>query len=211
MRMYLNPVLILAKLVRNPKVLDLLRPLSKRMAQFLYSRRWRNHKDQWTFERVTSFDERFDRFWEKMMDRYPIMVARHRRYLNWRYAQHPDIKYTIFTALRDGQLQGFIVLSVQHRFVLQGLVADLLAEDDETTEVLLKHAMSYFLGKGVDMVSSWNWPGTDFLRALENLGFSQRRIAAPLVCMIFDTQLIDEAFITNPQNWYVTLADSDGV
>jgi len=75
----------------------------------------------------------------------------------------------------------------------------------------MKQAMRYFLAAGVDMVSSWNWPGTDFLHALENLGFRRRRVAAPLVCMIFDDQLIVETFITDPQNWYVTLGDSDGV
>jgi hypothetical protein len=211
MRAYLNPALLLAKLLRNPKVLDVLRPLSKRLARLLHSRRWCDPDSRWTLESVTSFDERFDRFWERMIDRYPIMVARHSRYLNWRYTDRPDVEYTICVALLDGEIQGFVVLSVQHRFVLQGLVADLLAVDEETTEELMRKAMRYFLDKGVDMVSSWNWPGTDFLRVLKNLGFSQRRVAAPLVCMIFDEQLIDEAFITDPQNWYVTLGDSDGV
>lgn len=211
MRLYLNPLLLLAKLLRNPKVLDKLRPLSKRISQLLFDRRQRLQKKLWTFERVTSFDERFDRFWEQMKSQYPIMVARHRNYLNWRYTQRPDTNYTIYAAVRDGELQGFVVLSVQHRFVLQGLVADLLAVDGETTEALMKRALKYFLANGVDMVSSWNWPNTDFFYVLENLGFRERRVAAPLVCMIFDTQLIEEAFITDPQNWYVTLGDSDGV
>ncbi|MGD9344558.1 MAG: GNAT family N-acetyltransferase [Candidatus Aminicenantes bacterium] len=211
MRAYLNPLLILAKLVRNPKILDLLRPLSKWLSRFLYRRRWKESQEDGTLEQVTSFDERFDRFWERMIGRYPIMVARHRRYLNWRYVQRPDVEYSTFTAIRDGELQGFVVLSVQHRFVRQGLVADLLAVDEKTMEILMKQAMRYFLAKGVDMVSSWNWAQTEFLRVVENLGFRRRRVAAPLVCMIFDDQLIDESFITDPQNWYVTLGDSDGV
>jgi hypothetical protein len=211
MRRYLNPGLFLAKLVRIPKTLDWTRPLGKRLAWALYGRRWARAVEEWTIEYVPSFDQRFDRFWERMVNVYPIMVARHRNYLNWRYVERPDVQYTTYAVTREGALQGFVVLSVQHRIVLQGLVADLLAVDKTTTEVLLQRALTHFLERGVDMVSCWALPATDLCRTLRRFGFIQRRVAAPLVCMVFDHDAIDEAFLCNPRNWYVTMGDSDGV
>jgi hypothetical protein len=211
MRRYLNPGLILGKLTRSPRILDWTRALGNRLVGALYGRRWALSMEAWSIERVPSFDERFDRFWERMSNVYPIMVARHRSYLNWRYVERPDVQYTTYAITREGELQGYVVLSLQRRIAMQGLVADLLAVDETATEVLLQRALAHFLDQGVDMASCWALPHTGLYRTLRRLGFAQRRVAAPLVCMVFDPDTIDEAFLCDPRNWYVTMGDSDGV
>jgi len=211
MRRYLNPGLFVAKLTQSPRILDWTRPLGNRLVRALYGRRWARPVEGWTIECIPSFDERFDRFWERMANVYPVMVARHRNYLNWRYVERPDVRYTTYAATREGELQGYVVLSLQRRIALQGLVADLLAEDDATMDVLLQRALTHFLDRSADMVSCWALPQTDLYRALRRLGFIQRRVAAPLVCMVFDHDTVDEAFLCDSRNWYVTMGDSDGV
>jgi hypothetical protein len=211
MRVYLNPLLLLAKIWGTPKILELFRPVTKRIGRILFARRWRTREKTHTVEKITTFDERFEGFWDRMIDTYPVMVSRDRDYLNWRYTERPDAKYTIFTVLHNDDIQGFVVLSLQQENMLQGLVVDLLAADEKSTETLLKKAMAYFLDKGVDMVSSWAWPGTTLFHVLKKIRFLQKHDAAPLVCMIFDEQNIDEPFVRDPKNWYVTMGDSDGV
>lgn len=211
MRRYLNPGLFLARLVRIPRILDWTRPLGKRLAWVLYGQRWARSVEEWAIERVPYFDERFDRFWERMVNVYPVMVARHGKHLNWRYVERPDVRYTTYAATQDEELQGYVVLSLERRIALQGLVADLLAVDETITEALLQRALAHFLDQGVDMVSCWALRHTDLYRALRRLGFIQRRVAAPLVCMVFDHGTIDEKFLCDPRNWYVTMGDSDGV
>lgn len=211
LRYYMNPGLLLARFTRSARIMDWMRPLGNRLVRALYGWRWTRPVQGWTIEYIPSFDKRFDVFWEQMADTYPIMVARNSRYLNWRYVERPDIRYTTYAATREGQVQGYIVLSMERDIVFQGLVADLLAVDDATTEVLVKRALAHFLAQGVDTVSCWALPHTGLHRVLLRLAFFQRGVAAPLVCMVFDPDAIDEAFLCDPQNWYVTMGDSDGV
>jgi hypothetical protein len=211
MRRYLNPGLVLGKLTRSRRVLEATRPLGNKLAGLLYRRGLGQPDGERTIEEIARFDERFDFFCERMTHVYPIMVARHRHYLNWRYIDRPDVKYTTYAAMQGAELQGYVVLSMQRRMVLQGLVADLLAVDDATTHLLLRRALTHFLDQGADMVSCWALPHTGLYRTLQHLSFSRRRVAAVLVSMVFDHEMIDEAFLGDPRNWYVAMGDSDGV
>lgn len=45
--------------------------------------------DQYSCETPTSFDQRFDIFWDKISSQFPIIGERNSSYLNWRFIQSP--------------------------------------------------------------------------------------------------------------------------
>ncbi|RKZ15872.1 hypothetical protein DRQ53_07795, partial [bacterium] len=51
-----------------------------------------------------------DELWLRCRARYPMMVARTREYLRWRYEQHPDVDYAFAQVRRGGQLLGLAVV-----------------------------------------------------------------------------------------------------
>lgn len=209
LRRYVNPGLGLFKLSKLPITLN----VPRRLSNWIYLRSCRSQKvsTDLSIERLDLFDERFDVFWAQMASMHPIMVARPRSYLNWRYVARKDASYTIYAAHRAGVIEGYVVLALRQQFVVQGLIADILAVNALTAQILLEHAMEYFFTAEVDMVSAWALPGSSLYETLRRIGFIQRRVAAPLVAMVFDHDAIDASFLHNPRNWYVTLGDSDGV
>jgi predicted N-acetyltransferase YhbS len=209
LRRYVNPGLGLFKLTRLPITLS----APRRLANWVYCClcQSQNVPIDLSIERLECFDERFDVFWSQMTSAYPIIVARTRSYLNWRYVDRTDASYTIYAAHRAGVIEGYVVLALRQQLVVQGLVADILAVNALVTQALLERAMEHFFTAEVDMVSAWALPGSKLYETLRRIGFIQRRVAAPLVAMVFDHDAIDASFLYNPRNWYVTLGDSDGV
>jgi hypothetical protein len=57
------------------------------------------------------FDRRFDELFADCRDAYGAMVERDSRYLRWRYAERPDLRYQILVAERRGRLVGWAVFS----------------------------------------------------------------------------------------------------
>jgi GNAT superfamily N-acetyltransferase len=76
--------------------------------RWTHSPRWRADSDL-AVSRADSFDERFDRLWQRSCGDYPVMIARDRRYLSWRFTQRPDASYTVVAATRADEVVGYAV------------------------------------------------------------------------------------------------------
>jgi len=59
---------------------------------------------------IDRFDQRFDRFYEKISRHHPIMTVRDSSYLNWRYTDYPFEGVQSFAMLRDDEPLGFAVI-----------------------------------------------------------------------------------------------------
>jgi GNAT superfamily N-acetyltransferase len=88
---------------------------------------------------VDHFDPRFDELQARMAERHRLLVARSRRYLDWRYGDYPFGRPAIVAALEDvrasARLRGFLVL--QHdpgRNV--GYLLELFAPEDDEAALL---------------------------------------------------------------------------
>lgn len=60
-------------------------------------------------ERITGFDERWDRFFHEASGAYRLLVERDARYLEWRYARCPDTEYFLYAVFRRSRLAGWSV------------------------------------------------------------------------------------------------------
>jgi hypothetical protein len=60
--------------------------------------------------RVERFTESADELWRRCASELGTATVRDARYLNWRYAEHPDVRYELLEARRAGALAGLAVL-----------------------------------------------------------------------------------------------------
>ena len=88
-------------------------------------------------EVVRRFDLRVDRLWDKLAPQFALAVRRDSRYLNWKYAEPPHVRYTMALLRRGDEVEGYVVY--RHLREPQGRVTqivDLVA--DPTDERGLK-------------------------------------------------------------------------
>jgi GNAT superfamily N-acetyltransferase len=79
---------------------------------------------------ISKFDERINKFWEKIRDDYNFIIEKNREYLNWRYCDPRNNlkgRYFVKQAEQDGEILGFIVLETRSKDgYSEGYIVDLL-------------------------------------------------------------------------------------
>lgn len=159
---------------------------------------------------VPVFDERFDAFWEKVKDQHGVLGVRDREYLHWRYGK-PGMKYAIFVSEMDGEMSGYLIsTTAEEEQGRTGYIVDILVDERrETGSCLIRNALLRFLSEKADHVRCWMMGHNALSGTLERYGFvkdAKERING--VYMIFGGD-VDESFICEARNWYVTMGDSD--
>ena len=57
-------------------------------------------------EVVRRFDARVDRLWERIAIRFALAVRRDAKYLNWKYAEPPHVRYALALLRRGEDVEG---------------------------------------------------------------------------------------------------------
>ncbi len=176
-------------------------------------------------EEAERFDERFDELWQRGKSQYEIIVARTSAYLNWRYADHPTVRYTTYAALKDGELKGYVVLCMRKKGEAsgtiveidvdtnRGFIADIFVEpgpDHEgVTSALLKKAASHFRSQRADTIAGWILEHMDLCGSLKAFGFLKRETPHDLIVRAKDDGEITNEYLGDPTRWYIARGDSD--
>ncbi|MDY6970923.1 MAG: hypothetical protein SV775_01200 [Thermodesulfobacteriota bacterium] len=208
------------------------RPLARVASWFLKPLMKRLHlptrcklAEHWRMEEIFSFDDRFDRLWSDVKDRYSVILERSSEYLNWRYIEHPEVQYHCLM-LRDGNhILGFIVLEIKERprrfdtlnieyvDAKRGEIVDILvgpgAERDRWFDSLLRGAFSYFVRHDVDVISCWCFPHMEVARHLSRYHFQLRQTPHDLIVRSHRSELGPDSPIFDAKNWYMMRGDSD--
>jgi hypothetical protein len=178
-----------------------------------------------TIERLERFDNRFDDLWRRSKSQYEIMVARTSDYLNWRFVNHPTLRYTIYGAFKGGVLKGYIVLGSRQKGeasgvvvevevdTAKGFIADILTEPatdrDAVTRALINRAVAHFRAEKMDSVAAWVLRHMDLCRILKNLGFFERETPHDLIVRATDPEQYPNEYLTDSTRWYIARGDSD--
>jgi hypothetical protein len=190
--------------------LKIVRSVSSIGFKLLIHLKYRNNLKGIRICEVDSFDERFDAFWDRVKEKYKIIGVRNQKYLNWRYRK-PGADYKVIIAEKGKGLNGYIVTDIRREAEeVKGYIVDLLAIDGADS-ILIKEALLRFISKKVDFVLCWMLPHTVAYALLRRFGFIERSGFPPLnvVYTIYDNEIIDDAFLKDQKNWYLTMADSD--
>src|SRR4030042_3131671 len=157
-------------------------------------------------EKVLSSDELFDGFWQKGLSLHPIMGVRNRNYLTWRYLKHPTRKYTIYRAMKNGEMRGYIVLrKVELLNFNSAVIVDLLAMDGGTLLTLVERGIQHSRQEGADLLGFMVPQGHPYYKILRTKGF----LRSPKTFQFMVYPHSDRKIFLSPENWYVTWGDTD--
>lgn len=153
---------------------------------------------------LTGFDVRFDRLWERVSPRYPVITKRDATYLEWRYVQNPT-QYRILAYLDSGEVLGYVVLK-RYRDELH--IVDMLTLDDHVGEQLVWEAAHVALDVGASSLSLWLGVTRPLHWSLERIGFRNEEPVTYFSALTLRPNFTDTD-VYSFYNWYVTMGDSD--
>jgi hypothetical protein len=168
----------------------------------------------------STFDASFDRFWEKVADKYDTMTVRDRGYLTWRFTNVGFREYQTLTARADGDIVGYVVLRMAELAgVRSGLICDLMVEPGERGEaaglLLVNEATKRFTSSGMALASSLMLEHTDEYRILRRAGYvpcPKKLAPQPFQLIARPTgENVTHEHLADPRNWFLTMADHDAV
>ncbi len=159
---------------------------------------------------IQTFDDRADRLWERVKNEFVAIVPRTNTFLNWRFTEYKEIDYPKFVFNKGSDILGYIVLKVYAgENIVRGHIVDLLCiRDEKVVKSLIDRAYGFFREKGISDISCWM---TDsFIGPLLKWeGFSRRETGTNFAALVLDRTRGMLLPLEKPENWYLTMGDSD--
>ena len=157
-------------------------------------------------DQVDQLDDEFDQFWQQVLSLFPIIGVRDRPFLNWRYLQHPTRTYTIYRAMKRGEMKGYLILrKVDLLDFNSAVIVDLLALDKETLKALVARAIEHSYKEGAALLGFMVPKAHPYHRNLRSWGFLPS--LKTFLFMVYP--FAEERGLLNPQGWYVNWGDTD--
>jgi GNAT superfamily N-acetyltransferase len=161
---------------------------------------------------IESFDDRIDDFWKKVSRNYTMIVIRDKKYLNWRYFEKPNVKYTVLLAEKNERILGYIVLRSRNEKKLRlGYIVDLFASSDKKViiQALVLKAIKHFREQNVDIIICMMLKNSPFYRILRYNGFISVR-SNKFIARVNSSERSETSF-KDQTKWYITMGDSDHI
>jgi hypothetical protein len=176
---------------------------------------WQQMVERWDRLRgsvhpIRRFDRSVDRLWARCERELRVATVRDARYLNWRYADCPDVEYRLLQAggTMAAPVRGLAVL----RLGLMGQPVALLVDwlvpwrDWVAADQLLKQGCREAESAGMKELQLWMPPASSWHQYLLDWGFQAMESDFMFVARSFSPVVPLEH--VNP-HWYYTMGDSD--
>jgi hypothetical protein len=163
--------------------------------------------------RLQGFDQRCDELWERARRDDLAMVIRNRRYLQWRYCDRPDARYSVFGVEQSSELMGLLVARITSRNELRwGYLVDFIVargSDDHVLATLIEAALVDFRRSGVAAASCYA-SDPRCRGILMRHGFFRAPQRDPMhLSLRANHQRSDLTEFASPPRWYITMGDGD--
>ena len=157
-------------------------------------------------------------FWNRIMDKYPIMGIRNAEYIHYRYLNVPRRIYHPFVAMENGQIVAFAVGRIREVAGFQtGMIADFLfvSGHEKQAKKLVKVLVKRMKEQGASLAGCIMLAHTEEAKILKKCGFYQvpERILpqpTPLILRTLD-KCKDAEKLMDIHNWFFTTGDYDVV
>lgn len=161
-------------------------------------------------EVVRRFDAGADRLWEKLSGRFSLSVRRDSRYLNWKYAEPPHVRYTIALLRRGEEVDGYVVY--RHLREPQGRVTqivDLVADpsDERGIKTLARWVDREARMDDSDKIRCYLMNAA-FRRVLRRSGYFVVKSGIDLTVKV-NAVPVPRGFYEAADEWHFTLGDGD--
>lgn len=158
----------------------------------------------------------FDKIIINLSKRVPILQRRDKKFLEWRYKNHPTRKYETYILKEKNEIKGYIIIRIT-KFkkkkvgAILDFVVDSNIEDHDGPRNLVKKALQIFWENDVSISIAI---GNNSLenKILHEVGFKTSpkfMKPEPLYFIIADKNLENVKKINNFKKWYFTLGDYD--
>jgi GNAT superfamily N-acetyltransferase len=161
--------------------------------------------------KIGIFDSRFDNLSQRLSSKIGISPLRTSSYLNWRFLGRPFSKIEVLAAEKDGQVMGFVVVSlIPDTQYPEGELVDIMAdpEDTKTISALFGAAIEYFREKKVYSIKCCL---TDkrFSKVLQRFLFLRDFTGMEPVMLANLEKCEHKKYLTDMNNWHLTYGASD--
>ena len=169
---------------------------------------------------VEEFDgnfQNFDKLFEKISKRTPIIQSRTKEYLKWRYLDHPTRKYQIYVLKQNNELIGYIIVKI-HRLNNKkiGVILDFIVDSnasEKSLKSLIEKALDYFWKNNASIAISTCRSELLECKLLHQQGFFNIPSFLKPEPLHFIIRLFNPAEklkkLTTFDNWFFTFGDYD--
>jgi GNAT superfamily N-acetyltransferase len=175
-------------------------------------------------EEICQFGDKANDLWQTISPQFAIAAVRDADHLNWRYFEHPNSPYRVFSVSRTGEWKGYIVTRMLEKWGLRlGTIVDLFFDTDcpLAGKLLLRQAALELRQQGADALwglfaapriyqrllrkagffkSSLKWTERPFHLVADFVTFEQLRP---------DLAVRDLTLLRQADQWFLSLADTD--
>ena len=210
----LNPRRQLAKLLKLPPLVALVNPVARLALHLLDLPLLARQDPSLRILSIQRFDHRFDQLLKKLLPASGICPAKTPAYLNWRYVDRPFKRDTVLAAERNGEIQGFVVVSTSpyRTGYTIGVVVDFMADpgDMGAASALCAASVRFFREKNVDAISCI-LSDPRIAKAFKKFLFRNDGSAGKAVLLgNLDKRVDLKNSLTQINRWHITRGDSDG-
>ena len=151
-----------------------------------------------------------DRLWERLSGRFALAVRRDSRYLNWKYAEPPHVRYTSALLRRGDDVDGYVVY--RHFREPQGRVTqivDLLADpaDERGIKTLARWVDREARMDDSDKIRC-HVTHAAFRRVLRRSGYFVVKSGIDLTVKV-NAVPVPKGFYESVDEWHITLGDGE--
>jgi len=156
-------------------------------------------------EAANEFDEQFDILWNSVDKSGMIFGVRNKRYLTWRYANHPAKIYKIFMLKQKSRLCGYIVYHINNDSCY---IDDVLFLNGRSLQFyLFVYFLKYIKSSNITEIILTMNNNDYFNLPLILFGFIKRPNKWNIMVSVDDKKNIDH--LLNGRSWYITQGDKD--
>ena len=211
---YQGPIQLvrLVKVLQTEKYLDLPKPV-RRIAgmagdlvlRAVSSETWMPHRGRTVVE-LTNLNEQLDDLWQRVASQFLVVCRRKSKFVQWRYAQFPLVRYTILGLVRDDgkRLDGYAVCHLEDTG--QVALTDFIAADDESADDLLTALIRWARANHASSIGCEFMNLPQFENRLHRFGFKRRTSTAGLVAH-FSEELKGQRGTELIQDWSFLAGD----
>jgi hypothetical protein len=165
---------------------------------------------RYQIEQVPRFPPAVDGLWQRCQQELPLAIIRDARYLNWRYADCPDVAYVklVATDRWTRRAEGIAVLRLGVESRPAALLMDWLVPERRrgVGEVLLQRCHALALASGQSRIEAWFPEYAYQFQLLKAYGYQSTPTQYEIVVEPFHPELSREWV---QGHWYYTMGDSD--
>lgn len=174
-----------------------------------------NHKYQ--IQKIDKFNNKIDLFWLNIKNKFPVIIKKDKKYLNWRFSEHPLVKYDKFYVLNNEneELISYFVLKKfkDHNGIKFGHIVDFIIspqEENRKNDIfkLIENYTTDFFKETCSKISFWV-PEKNLKRYIQQK-FKYDIIKMETYFGYKPFNYIDKlSFLRHFDNWYITMSNED--